>query len=89
MHTDVGGIYIFQELLTAAHYLHQAQSATKGSTDLWQVLHTLYLLPPMTGPDHPRNVFLISDGHVTEEAATLDLIHKNARNNRIFTFGVR
>ena len=79
---------LFIRLPIYSSVLWQAQSATKGSTDLWRALETLYLLPPITGWGHLRNVLFISDGHVTEEAATLDLIRKHSRNNRIFTFGV-
>ncbi|CAH3018315.1 unnamed protein product, partial [Porites evermanni] len=66
----------------------QFLSATKGSTELWRVLQKLSLLPAVSSADHPRNLFLISDGHVTEEETTLSLIHKNYRSDRLFTFGV-
>ena len=69
-------------------FLSQSLSATKGSTELWRVLQKLSLLPAVSSADHPRNLFLISDGHVTEEETSLSLIHKNYRSDRLFTFGV-
>ncbi|XP_015756071.1 PREDICTED: poly [ADP-ribose] polymerase 4-like [Acropora digitifera] len=62
--------------------------ANKGSTELWRVLQKLSLLPAISTADHPRNLFLISDGHVTEEETLLNFIRKNCQCDRIFTFGV-
>lgn len=67
-----------------------------GSTDVWRPLHSLYLLsdhtPKVGGVDTstlpPRSVFLISDGHMTEEAPTLDAIRQGVQYSRVFTFGV-
>ena len=67
-----------------------------GSTDLWRPLHSLYLLsdyaPKVGGADTstlpPRSVFLVSDGHMTEEAPTLDVIRRGVKSSRVFTFGV-
>lgn len=69
-------------------FLFQSLTATKGSTELWRVLQKLYLLPAVSAADHPRNLFLISDGHVTEEDTTLHLIRTNCQTDRLFTFGV-
>ncbi|KAK2557988.1 Protein mono-ADP-ribosyltransferase PARP4 [Acropora cervicornis] len=62
--------------------------ANKGSTELWRVLQKLCLLPAISTADHPRNLFLISDGHVTEEETSLNFIRKNCQCDRLFTFGV-
>ncbi|XP_067050666.1 protein mono-ADP-ribosyltransferase PARP4-like isoform X2 [Acropora muricata] len=62
--------------------------ANKGSTELWRVLQKLSLLPAISTADHPRNLFLISDGHVTEEETSLNFIRKNCQCDRLFTFGV-
>ena len=66
-----------------------------GSTDLWRPLHSLYCLSdytPKVGGDTstlpPRSVFLVSDGHMTEEGPTLDVIRRGVKTSRIFTFGV-
>ena len=66
----------------------QSLTATRGSTELWRVLQKLYLVPTLSTADHPRNLFLISDGHVTEEDTTLDLIRRHYHSDRLFTFGV-
>ncbi|XP_015749941.1 PREDICTED: poly [ADP-ribose] polymerase 4-like [Acropora digitifera] len=62
--------------------------ANKGGTELWRVLQKLSLLPAISTADHPRNLFLISDGHVTEEETSLNFIRKNCQCDRLFTFGV-
>ena len=36
----------------------------------------------------PRNVFVFSDGHISEEEATLECIRKSCHLTRVFTFGV-
>ena len=68
-----------------------------GSTDIWKPLHCLQLLSDedasMVGTDittlPPRSIFLVSDGHMTEEGPTLDAIRRGIRHSRLFTFGVR
>ena len=73
--------------------------ANRGSTDLWRPLHSLSLLVPTQGGSGPvgvadtstlppRNVFVITDGHMTEEAPTLAAIRSNVKSTRVFTFGV-
>lgn len=69
-------------------FLIQSLTATRGSTELWRVLQKLYLVPALSTADHPRNLFLISDGHVTEEDTTRDLIRSHYQSDRLFTFGV-
>lgn len=77
--------------------LLQSCSATMGSTDIWKPLHCLQLLSdgdtPVIGTDittlPPRSIFLVSDGHMTEEGPTLDAIRRGTRHSRLFTFGVR
>lgn len=66
----------------------ESLTADKGSTELWRVLQKLYMLPTLSTADHPRNIFLISDGHVTEEETTLSLIRSHCQSDRLFTFGV-
>ena len=36
----------------------------------------------------PRNVFVITDGHMTEEGPTLSAIRNSVKSTRVFTFGV-
>ena len=68
--------------------LYQTLSASKGSTELWRALSALYLLDGTGSHSNPRNLFVISDGHVTEEANTLALIRGHCQGNRVFTLGV-
>ena len=51
-----------------------------------QVLKNLSLLHEGS---KPRNVFVITDGHVTEEKMTSQVIREESSNTRIFTLGVR
>lgn len=76
------------ENLYLYYFFFQSLKANKGSTELWRVLQKLSLLPAISTADHPRNLFLISDGHVTEEETLLNFIRKNCQCDRIFTFGV-
>ena len=63
-----------------------------GSTDMWRPLRSLQLLSdgeiPVVGADTttlpPRSIFLISDGHMTEEGPTLDVIRQGVRYSRLF-----
>ena len=62
-----------------------------GSTDVWRPLRSLFLLSSgavdsSTLP--PRNVFLVTDGHMTEEQPTLQAIRQAVHTTRLFTFGV-
>nr|XP_056714863.1 protein mono-ADP-ribosyltransferase PARP4 [Euleptes europaea] len=55
-----------------------------GTSDLWKTLHFLSLLYPKG----KRNILLISDGHIQNEAMTLQIVKQNAQHTRIFTCGV-
>ena len=81
-------------------YTLQACTPNLGSTDVWRPLHALQLLsdtshthstslPGDTTTLPPRSLFLISDGHVTEEGSTLTAIKQGLKHFRLFTFGVR
>ena len=66
-----------------------------GSTDVWRPLRSLLLLSSgatTTAADSstlpPRNVFLVTDGHMTEEQPTLQAIRQAVHTTRLFTFGV-
>ncbi|KAH0625127.1 hypothetical protein JD844_033266 [Phrynosoma platyrhinos] len=60
-------------------------TATMGNSDLWKTLHYLSLLYTSKVK---RNIVLISDGHIQNEAMTLQLVKQNAKHTRIFTCGV-
>ncbi|XP_065907660.1 protein mono-ADP-ribosyltransferase PARP4-like isoform X4 [Dysidea avara] len=71
----------------------QDATATMGSTDVWRPLRSLLLLSSGSGADSstlpPRNVFLVTNGHMTEEQPTLQAIRQAVHTTRVFTFGVR
>ena len=79
---------------TAGKFIQKCQ-ANLGSTDLWRPLHSLQLLSEVSGDIFdtstlpPRSVFIVSDGHMTEEAPTLSAIRDGSKCSRVFTFGVR
>ncbi|XP_034142721.1 protein mono-ADP-ribosyltransferase PARP4 isoform X3 [Esox lucius] len=56
-----------------------------GSTELWRPLRSLSLLPPSQGV---RNLLLLSDGHVQNQALTLQLVREHAQHSRLFTCGL-
>ncbi|XP_051565947.1 protein mono-ADP-ribosyltransferase PARP4-like isoform X9 [Myxocyprinus asiaticus] len=60
-------------------------SGAGGSTELWRPLRSLSLLPPSQGV---RNILLLSDGHVQNQAVTLQLIRENSCHTRLFTCGL-
>ncbi|GFO43316.1 poly [ADP-ribose] polymerase, partial [Plakobranchus ocellatus] len=62
-----------------------------GSTDFRNALHPLHLLPPgdgSSGSTSPRNVFLLSDGHLIQESQVLAEAARHGWHTRVFTFGV-
>ena len=61
--------------------------ANRGGTELWRVLRKLQLLADFKRP-HPLNVFLFSDGHISEEVLTKATVRRFARTIRLFTFGL-
>ena len=68
--------------------LHPFQRCTAhlGSTDLWEPLRSSHILSP--APGTIQNLFLISDGHVTQESLVVKATRLAAANNRVFTMGV-
>ncbi|XP_065907662.1 protein mono-ADP-ribosyltransferase PARP4-like isoform X5 [Dysidea avara] len=81
-----------ETVTTATNYMQDA-TATMGSTDVWRPLRSLLLLSSGSGADSstlpPRNVFLVTNGHMTEEQPTLQAIRQAVHTTRVFTFGVR
>ncbi len=67
-----------------------------GTTDVWKPLHSLFLLSDHTqkvGASDtstlpPRSIFLISDGHMSEESSTIAAIQRGIKQSRLFTLGV-
>uniref|UniRef100_A0A673WRN9 Poly [ADP-ribose] polymerase n=1 Tax=Salmo trutta TaxID=8032 RepID=A0A673WRN9_SALTR len=69
------------------YYVHVNVSSPPvgGSTELWRPLRSLSLLPPSQGV---RNLLLLSDGHVQNQALTLQLVRQHAQHSRLFTCGL-
>ena len=66
--------------------MSQSCKPDEGNTDAWRALGCLSALASL---DRVWNVFLISDGHITNKAATYVTAKTTKNNCRIFTFGVR
>ncbi|KAK3587647.1 hypothetical protein CHS0354_032855 [Potamilus streckersoni] len=60
-------------------------SAIYGSSDFFTPLRSFHLLCPA---ESHQNIFLISDGHVTQDSFILNSIKRAARRSRLFTLGV-
>ncbi|XP_045062443.1 protein mono-ADP-ribosyltransferase PARP4 isoform X2 [Coregonus clupeaformis] len=84
-----------QEAFLSAHPLVEALKPAKkfimssqpvgGSTELWRPLRSLSLLPPSQGV---RNLLLLSDGHVQNQALTMQLVKEHCQHSRLFTCGL-
>ncbi|XP_043987599.1 protein mono-ADP-ribosyltransferase PARP4-like isoform X3 [Gambusia affinis] len=70
------------EVQAEAKKFIQSCSSVGGSTELWRPLRALSLLPASTGV---RNLLLLSDGHIQNAAATLQLLRDNVQHSRLFT----
>jgi uncharacterized protein YegL len=57
-----------------------------GGTELLPPLRSLFSTPPREG--YPRQVFLLTDGQVSNTQQVIDLTKQNADSTRIFTFGL-
>ncbi|XP_036814898.1 protein mono-ADP-ribosyltransferase PARP4 isoform X4 [Oncorhynchus mykiss] len=73
------------EALQPAKEFIMSSSPVGGSTELWRPLRSLSLLPPSHGM---RNLLLLSDGHVQNQALTLQLVRQHAQHSRLFTCGL-
>ncbi|XP_060575380.1 protein mono-ADP-ribosyltransferase PARP4-like, partial [Ruditapes philippinarum] len=69
----------------------QVASANLGSTELLEPLHATQILSSATVSSADQsclNLFLISDGHVTQESSILLAAQKTSQQIRIFSLGV-
>lgn len=91
-------VLVNKESVGNAQRFIQKCQANMGSTDLWKPLHSLQLLSTtnntggsnlITNTLPPKSVFVVSDGHMTEEPPTLSAIRDGLKSTRVFTFGVR
>ncbi|XP_052004344.1 protein mono-ADP-ribosyltransferase PARP4-like [Xyrauchen texanus] len=73
------------EASESARKFIMTSSCAGGGTELWRPLRRLSLLPPSKGV---RNILLLSDGHVQNQAVTLQLVRENSCHTRLFTCGL-
>ncbi|XP_065105074.1 protein mono-ADP-ribosyltransferase PARP4-like [Paramisgurnus dabryanus] len=76
---------LLDETFESARKFIMSCNETGGSTELWRPLRSLSLIPPSHGM---RNILLISDGHVQNQALTLQLVRENSCHTRVFTCGL-
>ncbi|XP_073688705.1 von Willebrand factor A domain-containing protein 5A-like [Garra rufa] len=60
--------------------------ADMGGTEILQPLKHIYSQP--CSPDHPRQLFIFTDGEVFNTKEVLDLVKSHARSHRCFSFGI-
>ncbi|KAF4094841.1 hypothetical protein G5714_023919 [Onychostoma macrolepis] len=60
--------------------------ADMGGTEILQPLKHIYSQPCY--PDHPRQLFVFTDGEVGNTKAVLDLVKSHAHSHRCFSFGI-
>ncbi|XP_066540846.1 von Willebrand factor A domain-containing protein 5A-like isoform X2 [Hoplias malabaricus] len=63
-----------------------AINADMGGTELLKPLNHIYSQGYL--PDHPRQVFVFTDGDVWNVKDILDLVQMHSRSHRCFTFGI-
>eukprot|EP00092_Neocalanus_flemingeri_P060081 GFUD01071967.1.p1 GENE.GFUD01071967.1~~GFUD01071967.1.p1 ORF type:complete len:834 (+),score=254.30 GFUD01071967.1:112-2613(+) len=61
-------------------------SANLGGTEIYQPLQHIFQKPLMAGL--ARQVFVLTDGQVSNSSACIELVRKNSSNNRVFTLGI-
>ena len=67
-------------------FFFQSLQPNRGATHLWKPMRAIHMLSCAT---RPKNVFLFSDGHISDEVSTLAMIQKYQQSVRLFTFGLR
>lgn len=89
-------VQLNNETLSTAQKCVKKCQPNMGNTDIWRPLHSLNVLSDIdqgvvadTSTLPPRSIFVVSDGHITDEAPTLLTIKEGAKSSRIFTFGIR
>ncbi|XP_067280256.1 von Willebrand factor A domain-containing protein 5A-like [Pseudorasbora parva] len=60
--------------------------ADMGGTEILQPLKHIYSQPCF--PDHPRQLFIFTDGEVSNTKELLDLVKSHAYSHRCFSFGI-
>ncbi|XP_051979417.1 von Willebrand factor A domain-containing protein 5A-like isoform X2 [Xyrauchen texanus] len=64
----------------------QQMGANMGGTEILEPLKHIYSQPCF--PDHPRQLFIFTDGEVCNTKQVLDLVKSNVFSHRCFSFGI-
>jgi hypothetical protein len=72
-----------RNVATAVAAVHRFE-ADMGGTEIEAPLRDIFA----ETRERFRNIFLITDGQVSNEVAVIDIIRRNEANNRVFTFGI-
>ncbi|XP_059375739.1 von Willebrand factor A domain-containing protein 5A-like isoform X2 [Carassius carassius] len=64
----------------------KSMSADMGGTEILQPLKHIYSQPCY--PDHPRQLFMFTDGEVWNTKEVLDLVKSHVYSHRCFSFGI-
>ena len=61
-------------------------SGVLGGTEIFQPLQHIFQMPLLAGL--ARQVFILTDGQVSNSTTCIDLVRKNSSTNRVFTLGI-
>ena len=77
--------YSQASLEEATQYIQQVQADLGGTEILAPLQHLLQAAPD---PERPRQLLLLTDGEVSNEAEVIDLCARYATTTRVFAFGI-
>ncbi|XP_075183075.1 von Willebrand factor A domain-containing protein 5A-like isoform X12 [Anomaloglossus baeobatrachus] len=75
-----------QQSMEEAVKMVNEMEANFGGTEILRPLKKIY--DTSGRPDHPRQLFLFTDGEVGNTKEVIDEVQKNSNNHRCFTFGI-
>ncbi|XP_070684923.1 von Willebrand factor A domain-containing protein 5A-like isoform X2 [Pempheris klunzingeri] len=75
-----------QETMEEALKKVKKMGADLGGTEILEALKHIYRQPCI--PSQPRQLFVFTDGEVTNTKEVLDLVKKNSGSHRCFSFGI-
>lgn len=82
---DMSKIYS-DSSLDEALKLQKSMNADMGGTEILDPLKKVY--SQKCNPNYPRQIFLLTDGEVSNTNEVIALAKKNCNNTRVFTFGI-
>eukprot|EP00090_Calanus_glacialis_P005452 TRINITY_DN14219_c0_g1_i3.p1 TRINITY_DN14219_c0_g1~~TRINITY_DN14219_c0_g1_i3.p1 ORF type:complete len:804 (+),score=256.05 TRINITY_DN14219_c0_g1_i3:133-2544(+) len=74
------------ESLESAKQLLQGLDANLGGTEIFHPLKAIFSSPNLVGK--PRQVFVITDGQVSNSEQCIQLVEEFSQHNRVFTLGI-